>query len=59
MKYLWIIMLVVAYVIWAISSIKELIHAWRFPAYELHDSTCAWIVSTILGLFFWSFVLWL
>ena len=59
MKYLWIIMLGLAYVIWTISSIKDLIDAWRFPAYAIQESTGAWIVTTILVLFFWSFVLWL
>lgn len=59
MECLWIIMLGLAYIIWAVSSIKDLIDAWRFPAYEIQESTCTWIVTTILALFFWGFILWL
>lgn len=59
MEYLWIIMLGIAYIIWSISSIKNLIRAWRFPVYDIDDYACAWVVSTILALFLWSFMLWL
>lgn len=60
MKYLWMIMLVGAYIEWTISAIQDFIHYLRSKFdVEIKDSSIGWLVFTVLAVFIWSFVLWI
>lgn len=55
MKYIWIVILALVYIIWSISVIKDIIDAVKYahkhncgPWYDyLNDDTIGWLVFTI------------
>ena len=60
MKYLWMVMIGLVYIIWTVSAIKDIVRCHRQANFaSLEDSTCAWVVTTLLILFAWSFCLWI
>lgn len=65
MKYVWIVMLVIIEIVWAINSVLDIIDtvlSWGMDEYTfdyLDDSTQNWVVFTALGLFIASVLKWL
>ena len=64
MKYLWLVILIVAYVVMTISSIidiKETVKAngYRNAIYFLDSLSYLWMTITIILLFIWSLILFL
>lgn len=63
LKYTWIGMLVLVYVIWGIVSVKDIIKTKRayhsFNLDYLEQSTLLWIMISVIVLFLVSFVYWL
>lgn len=65
MKYVWIVMLVIIEIVWAINSVLDIIgtvlsygmNEYTFD--HLDDSTQNWVVFTALGLFIVSVLKWL
>lgn len=60
-KYTWIGMIVLAYIIWSVKSIKDIIHMkriWKdhFEFDDLNESSVAWILTSIGIIFGASFI---
>ena len=61
MKYIWMIILVIAYVIWGVHAIEDLIDCikhLRLPLSNLDESSIAFFVASIIFIFAISFALW-
>lgn len=58
MKYIWIVMLAVFYLVWTAFSIEDIIISWRSDK-RIDDSTEGWIAFNTLGIFTISFIMWL
>ena len=61
MKYIWIIILVIAYVIWGVHAVKDLIYCikhLRHPLSNLDGSSVAFFVIPIIFIFAISLALW-
>ena len=51
MKYIWMIILVIAYVIWGVYAVKDLIYCikyWRHPLSILDESSAAFFAISII-----------
>lgn len=64
MKYIWIVMLIIIYVIWFIASFKDFIKTARqfktkYILDSLEEYTLAFILFHLLGLFCYSLVIFL
>ena len=64
MKYIWIVMLIIIYVIWFIASLKDFIKTARqfktkYILDSLEEYTLAFILFHLLGLFCYSLVIFL
>ncbi len=62
MKYIWIIMLMVSYLVWSVYSIKDLLYcrkSFSHPLDHVQEYTEWYVVANVLGLFVGSFVNWL
>ena len=60
-KYTWVAMLLVVYIIWGASSIKDIVHTkrvWKdeFDIDILDESSIAWIIITLGAIFAASFI---
>ena len=61
MKYIWMIILVIAYVIWGVYAVKDLIYCikyWRHPLSILDESSAAFFAISIIIIFAISLALW-
>ena len=64
MKYVWIVMLVIIEIVWAINSVLDIIDTvlscgMNEDTFDhLDDSTQNWVVFTVLGLFIVSVLKW-
>lgn len=61
MKYIWMIILVIAYVIWGIYAVKDLIYCikyYRHPLRNLDGSSVAFFIIPIIIIFAISLALW-
>lgn len=61
MKYIWIIILVIAYVIWGVYAVKDLIYCikhCRHPLSVLDESSAVFFAISIIFIFAISLVLW-
>lgn len=65
LKYCWIIMLAVVWIIWLIATVIDVIETYREDGFcldlldDLNDSSQMFIVVTLLFLFIVSFAAWL
>jgi len=64
MKYLWLVILIVAYVVMTISSIIDIKETVKANGYEnaiwfLDSLSYLWMFITIMSLFIWSLILFL
>ena len=62
MKYIWIVMLVVAYLIWGICSLKDYLYCRKtflHPLDHIEEYTHSFIWVNIGGLFIASLVVWI
>ena len=65
LKYCWIIMLAIIWIIWLIATAIDVINAYREDGLcldlldDLDDSSQLFITMTLLGLFIASFIAWL
>ena len=62
MKYIWIVMLIIAYIIWFIASLKDFIKTGKqieakYVWDSLEDYTIMFIVMHVLALFSYSFAM--
>ena len=62
MKYIWIIMLAIVYLIWGIASLKDFLYCrktFKHPLDHCEDYTTLFIGVNIIGLFFASLIMWI
>lgn len=62
MKYIWIVMIAIFYIMWAIYTIQDYLHCrktYTEPLDHLDDTSVGFIFIHIFGLFAISFILWL
>lgn len=62
MKYIWIIMLAIVYLIWGIASLKDFLYCrkrFKHPLDYVRDYTLSFMLVNIGGLFLASLFMWL
>lgn len=62
MKYIWIIMIAIGWLVWLVYSVKDYIHCRKLfdkPFEHLEETTGWFIIVTLGALFFSSLAIWL
>lgn len=62
MKYIWIAMLVIAFLIWGVYSVKDFLYCRKHfvhPFQHIEDYTRIFIITIVFSIFVVSFYLWL